>query len=186
MPENRRFSMRSLLTALSAVAIAAATVLPVTAATADTAARCDTDWGSLPKSIPWQHSVVTDVRAGQHPCFDRLVIDGASMAWVRYVDQVSSDGSGHVVPVRGGARLEIVTNGSVVGEPWELGFVPANIREVVDVAGWQTFRQLAHAGEFEGHLTLGLGVRARLPFRLFVLTTPGREPRVVIDVAHRW
>jgi hypothetical protein len=29
-------------------------------------------------------------------------------------------------------------------------------------------------------------VRARLPFRVFVLRGPGSGSRLVIDVAHRW
>ena len=35
-------------------------------------------------------------------------------------------------------------------------------------------------------LLLGLGVRARLPMRAFVLDGPGDGTRLVIDVAHRW
>ena len=42
------------------------------------------------------------------------------------------------------------------------------------------------AGSFEGRTSLGLGVRARLPFRVFSLAGPGDGSRVVIDVAHRW
>lgn len=55
--------------------------------------------------------------------------------------------------------------------------------------GYSTFRQVAWAGSFEGQTTLALGVRARLPFRVFSLNrTPnsGHTPRLVIDVAHRW
>lgn len=33
---------------------------------------------------------------------------------------------------------------------------------------------------------LGLGVRARLPFRAFALAGPGGGTRLVVDVAHRW
>jgi hypothetical protein len=51
----------------------------------------------------------------------------------------------------------------------------------VNVSGYRTFRQVAWAGSFEGVTTVGLGTRARLPFRVFTL--PGR---VVVDVAHRW
>jgi hypothetical protein len=32
----------------------------------------------------------------------------------------------------------------------------------------------------------GLGVRARLPFRAFVLAGPADGSRLVVDVAHRW
>ena len=54
------------------------------------------------------------------------------------------------------------------------------------MAGYSTFRQVAWAGSFEGQTTVGLGVRARLPFRVFALTGPGTGSRLVIDVAHRW
>jgi hypothetical protein len=54
------------------------------------------------------------------------------------------------------------------------------------VIGFRTFRQVAFLGTFEGYTTIGLGVRARLPFRVFVLPGPGSGSRVVIDVAHRW
>lgn len=42
------------------------------------------------------------------------------------------------------------------------------------------------AGTFEGYTSLGLGVRARLPFRVFALDGPGDGSRLVVDVAHRW
>jgi hypothetical protein len=45
---------------------------------------------------------------------------------------------------------------------------------------------LASAGSFEGQTTIGLGVRARLPFRVFTLDGPGNGSRIVIDVAHHW
>jgi hypothetical protein len=66
---------------------------------------------------------------------------------------------------------------------------PADPSEAVNVSGFRTFRQVAFAGSFEGQSTIGLGVRARLPFRVFTLAAlPGSEqgPRLVIDVAHRW
>jgi hypothetical protein len=56
----------------------------------------------------------------------------------------------------------------------------------VNVTGYRTLRQVAHAGTFEGQTTIGVGVRARLPFRTFTLAGPGRGSRLVIDIAHRW
>ena len=56
-----------------------------------------------------------------------------------------------------------------------------------DVSGFTTFRQVVWAGSFEGQSTVGLGVRARLPFRVFTPNdTATRTSRLVIDVAHRW
>ena len=54
------------------------------------------------------------------------------------------------------------------------------------VTGFSTFRQVSWAESQEGLTAVGLGVRARLPFRVFVLDGPGAGSRVVVDVAHRW
>jgi len=155
-------------------------------ASAATAPYCGIYWGSLAKSADPQLGAgpVTNIRAGRHDCFDRLVfdIDGPPAKWsARYVDQVYQDGSGELVPLRGGAFLVIV----VIADSFT-SYVPQNQNEVVNVAGWQTFRQVALAGNFEGHYSIGLGVRARLPFRVFNLDGPGDGSRVVVDVAHRW
>ena len=50
---------------------------------------------------------LTNLRAGKHTCFDRLVVDvrGSAPGYrVEYVDQIIQDGSGTIVPVRGSAR----------------------------------------------------------------------------------
>jgi hypothetical protein len=54
------------------------------------------------------------------------------------------------------------------------------------VRGYDTFRQVAYTGSFEGQTTLGLGVRARLPFRVTTVAGPGTNTRLVVDVAHHW
>ncbi|HET7303785.1 MAG TPA: hypothetical protein VFJ12_04435 [Segeticoccus sp.] len=146
---------------------------------------CGIHWGSLARtSTRMTTARLTDVRAGRHGCFDRLVLDLSghdrrSGYTVRYVTHVRADGSGQVVPVRGGARLSVTANAPTT-HAW------SNPREVVDVTGFRTFRQVAWAGSFEGHSTLGVGVRARLPFRVFTLDGPGTGTRLVLDVAHRW
>jgi hypothetical protein len=71
-------------------------------------------------------------------------------------------------------------------ETGESTYVPANASELVNVSGFTTFRQVAWAGSFEGQSNIGLGVRARLPFRVFTLDGPGTASRLVIDVAHQW
>ena len=71
-------------------------------------------------------------------------------------------------------------------QPGKATFVPANRSEVTNVSNYKTFRQIAWAGSFEGHTSLGLGVRARLPFKVFTLAGPGNGSKLVIDVAHYW
>ena len=47
--------------------------------------------------------------------------------------------------------------------------------------------RVAWAGSFEGQTTLALGVRARLPFRVFTTYDAAtNRSRLVVDVAHRW
>jgi hypothetical protein len=99
---------------------------------------------------------------------------------------VRSDGSGALVPLRGGARLSVVVRAPAYDSSGRATYQPASRRELVNVAGYSTFRQIAWAGTFEGSTTIGLGVRARLPMRVFVLSGPGTGSRVVIDVAHHW
>ncbi len=65
-------------------------------------------------------------------------------------------------------------------------YAPHDRLHAVDVTGFRTFRQVAFLGTFEGQTEIVLGVRARLPFRVFFLSGPGAGSRVVIDVAHRW
>ncbi len=95
------------------------------------------------------------------------------------------DGSGFLVPLRGNAFLRVFT-ARAYDDNGKSTYNPANKNELTNVTGYQTFRQLADAGSFEGRTTLGLGVRARLPFRVFTLDGPGTGSRLVIDVAHHW
>ena len=99
---------------------------------------------------------------------------------------MTQDGSGAPVPLAGGAFLQVVVHAPAYDANGNLTYDPANDARIVNVRGFRTFRQVANAGSFEGQTTFGLGVRARLPFRVFLLAGPGAGSRVVIDVAHRW
>lgn len=193
-------SRRLLTTLFVTLALGTAPVATVTSmssattSTSTTTAACAAPWGSLPKQAGSMSSKqVVDVRAGRHACFDRLVIDinNAGSAtpgfYVRYVGQVTRDGSGAVVPLRGGARLQVVVRAPAYDGNGRSTYRPADESELVNVTGYSTFRQVAYAGSFEGQTTIGLGVRARLPMRAFVMPgAAGTGHRVVIDVAHLW
>lgn len=169
-----------------AVAATVAAIAVVAPSTAQAAPYCGITWGSLPKEAsPGSSAQLTDVRVGQHACYDRLVLDmsGDVRGYsVRYVDQVRFDGSGELVPLRGGARLEVTARAGA--DQLDSIFLPNG--ELADVSNYQTFRHVAWAGSFEGQTTVGLGARARLPFRVFILDGPGSGSRLVIDIAHRW
>jgi len=154
---------------------------------------CGLHWGSLPKQIGrgpgFPPSPLTGVRAGRHACFDRLVfdLDGAAAGGAaRYVSQVTRVAVDEPVPLRGGAFLEIALFAPSYNLDGRATLSPRDPAAIVAVGDFRTFRQVAAGGSFEGYTTVGLGVRARLPFRVFVLTGPGSHSRLVVDVAHRW
>ncbi|WP_457965734.1 hypothetical protein M1E17_04490 [Arthrobacter sp. D1-29] len=156
-----------------------------------TTSYCGLVWGSQAESKSAMSAAsVTNVRTGQHYCFDRMVVDlnGPVAGYhVRYVDAVRQDGSGHTVPLRGRAFLQVtVTAPSYDIQTGGATYSPANQAELTNVAGYQTFRQVAWAGSFEGSTDIGVGVRARLPFRVLTLDGPGSGSRLVVDVAHFW
>jgi hypothetical protein len=104
---------------------------------------------------------------------------------VRYVGQVVQDGSGRPVPLRGAADLRVVVH-TPAYDDGRATYDPRVDAEAVAVGGYRTFRQVAWAQSFEGTSTVGLGVRARLPFRVTVLDGPGDGARLVVDVSHTW
>ena len=165
--------------------------LGLTTSSASAAPYCGIVWGSLAKQGGVETApTLNGVRTGRHDCYDRLVLDlagGASAGYhVEYVDAVYRDASGELVPLRGGARLQVVVHAASFDLNGNPTYTPANPAELTNVTGYQTFRQVAFAGSFEGQTTIGLGVRARLPFRAFILAGPGTGSRLVVDVAHFW
>ncbi len=179
---------------VAAIATALGLVLLAPAGPA-AAAYCGITWGSLAKSGTHDPGgdTLRNVRAGQHTCYDRLVIDLAhaprfSAYSVRY-STVEQPGSGTAIPLRGAADLEIVLQTHAYDSVGRPTYDPARDSEAVNVTGFRTFRQVAWAGSYEGSSTIGLGVRARLPFRVTVLAgAPGHTDgaRVIVDVAHAW
>ncbi|MDL5199040.1 hypothetical protein [Streptomyces sp. ALI-76-A] len=154
------------------------------------AAACPTGWGSGTKGSPDSGAVpLADIRTGRHDCFDRIVFDvpggGDHIGYfVRYVDRLHQAGSGDPIPVSGGAILEVRVAApsydpetGAVAYPGDVGGpLPG-----VNLSGYRTFRDTRFAGSFEGETQIGVGVRARLPFRVIPL-----PDRLVVDVAHSW
>ena len=132
---------------------------------------------------------VTGVRAGQQDCYDRVVIDLAGDAskkpgfQVRYVNQVRQDGSGKPVVLRGGAFLVVVVGAPSYDASGQATYLPADATELANVTGYQSLRQIASAGSFEGTSTFGIGLREQLPVKASIIDEGGKV-RLVVDVAH--
>jgi hypothetical protein len=184
--------------ALLAVTATAGLSLVVAAPTAyaegsagTTAAACATGWGSLPKtesnSAP---AFLTSIRTGSHDCYDRIAFDipaGSTSRlgyYVQYVDDFGQEGSGDPIPVSGGAILEVRVIADSYDRENQTVTYPGRVKQPlpgVDLTGYTTFRDTKFGGSFEGHTKVGVGVRARLPFKVTQLSD-----KLVVDVAHSW
>lgn len=189
MRSRTLWATAALVTATLGVAAVPAVAAPATAARAATA--CPTGWGSLDETNSAATATpLTNVRTGRHDCYDRFVVDvpGASATslgfWVGYVDQFYQDGSGRPIPVGGGAILEIRVNAPAYNPETGASTYPGRVAQPlpgVNLTGYRTFRDTRYGGSFEGVSQFGLGVRARLPFRVLRLAD-----HLVVDVAHTW
>ncbi|MFF1253670.1 hypothetical protein ACFVYC_14380 [Pseudarthrobacter sp. NPDC058329] len=182
--------MKKLLIWLTALLMAVGLGILVPGPASAATSYCGLQWGSLAKAGPdFSTASVTNVRTGQHYCFDRMVIDlnGPVKGYtVGYVSDITQDGSGAIIPVRGGARLQLTLKAPAYDQNGNATYSPRNRTELSNVSAYQTFRQAVYAGSFEGYTTVGVGVRARLPFRVLTLDGPGSGSRLVVDVAHFW
>jgi len=123
--------------------------------------------------------VVTGIRYASHAAdgYDRIVFDipGPPPGYTaKYVTQVIQDGSGNPMSVPGAQHLTIV-------------FTPAQAHRdngTVTVSGTHTvnlptLKSYAVAGDFEGHVTIALGLNTKHGFHVAELAD-----RVYIDVAN--
>lgn len=130
-------------------------------------------------SGPWE-LVLDQVRVGEHPGFDRIVVEltGAGVpGWaVQYVDRPRLDGSGEHVSVAGDAFLDIYAS-HTTWSPSDLYDGPTRL-PARDSTGVD---EVYVVGTFEGDTQVIAGVRGGArPFRVFTLSDPAR---LVVDVA---
>lgn len=127
-------------------------------------------------------ALVTNIRAGSHQGFDRIVLDIAGplpQVSHRFVDELIAEGSGDVVWLTGEQFALVTLNPAAAhdgrGDPTYLG--PWKFRT------WRLDNVMAVAitGDIESYLSLGLGLRHQAPVTVFTVDSPAR---VVIDVGH--
>jgi len=169
-----------------AVVAAAPSASAATAPMTATPNLCQVPVDRFTPVTPWPgQTVATGLRIGQHPTFDRVVVDLTQFAGsyqVRYVPRVIEDGSGATVPLRGTAFLEL-RMGAVGHDENGHSTIPVSNY----VVKWPSFLQVKTTGDFEGQLQVGIGLRSKADFVVSPLTSPNR---LVIDVArpgqHPW
>ncbi|HEY6749038.1 MAG TPA: hypothetical protein VI357_25375 [Mycobacteriales bacterium] len=164
-------SIRRIAVALGAVAVAAVSVLALTAGPAAALPA----FGTAPVTGGAAPVTVTAVTVGSHTGFDRVVFTstGPISSWeVRYVPQVTNDPTGAPVPLLGAADILVVVHGT----DWTAHpSVQPDLRP-----GLPALKQVRGAGEFEATLSYGIGQQRKAGFRVFTLTGPDR---LVVDLA---
>lgn len=152
---------------------------------------CGITWGSTAKSGGTLSSApLVEVRTGRHDCWDRVVFEfaGPANGYSVAYGQTWTEGQGLALGpyTAGGALLRVQLRAPAYDDA-HLATVPYRTGDhVARVLGYPTLRDVVFGGSFEGYTTFAVGVRAQLPYRVFVLTGPGGHSRIVLDVAHRW
>ncbi|MGP3992043.1 AMIN-like domain-containing (lipo)protein [Streptomyces sp. 3N207] len=146
------------------------------------ATSCPRSWTSTAKSSPATTTKqLKTITVGKNACFDRMVFNikgltGKAGYRAEYVKKFKQDGSGEEIKVKGGAILNIHVNApsydTSTGKSW-------NPAKGVNVTGYKTFRDVKFGTSVEGQTQVGLGVRAKLPFRVSQSGT-----KLIVDVAH--
>ena len=169
---------------VGAAGSAAATEKPAaTVRTAAAAPYCGITWGSLAKSGgTLSQARLIEARTGRHTCYDRVVFEfnGAANGYSVHYGEAYTEGQGQPMsPITAGGALLAVSL-RAPASTYRTG------DHVANVTGYRTLRDVVFGGSFEGYTTFAVGVRARLPYRVFVLSGPGTHSRIVLDVAHQW
>lgn len=154
-------------------ALAAAAALAIGAAPS---AHADSAAG--PSSLPILPRLV-GVSASHHAGFDRLLLtfdrEATPPTSATWATAVYGDPSGHAIPVPGRALLRVVIRGAdahtYAGRP------TAVLDQALPLPGLVSLRK---AGDYEGVITLGVGVALRTSFRVHAL--PGTAT-VALDVS---
>lgn len=136
---------------------------------------CHVRWGSKEKGVNLSSTVsgtrALGVRTGHHGCYDRVVFDLDGQPGKTAAIYAPGKKTGMQV-LAVGATTHLVPAGVKAGD-----VLPTRYR---------TVRGVVYGGSTKGVDAVGLVLRGRLPYRVFLLKGPGGHNRVVVDVAHRW
>lgn len=139
--------------------------------------EADTTMKTLRPEEPSQ-LVVTGMRTGSHPGFDRVVFDlegeGNPGWFIDYTASASQQGSGNPIAFEGTTALNVNIDGTVY--PHEIGMQVPDLRTT---GGSGNITQVISAGTFEGRSQFIVGLNKPTPYSVQILEDP---KRLVIDL----
>jgi hypothetical protein len=147
---------------------------PPTAEPLDTT-QCGTATATTPAEL-------SNIRSGRHDSFDRIVLEFSGpepMCSASYVNQIVADGSGEPISLDGNAFLQVALSGAAAHDG--AGKSTYDGPDMIDTPELQNVAAVTLAGDFEGQVTIGLGLNVKTHYKVFALSGP---TRVVIDVGH--
>jgi hypothetical protein len=163
-------TVRVIRTAATVVALASATAVAITVPVASASAATQP-----------RQSVLTDIRVGRHATYDRVVLDfrGAApgAAATRWVARLTADPSDRPIPLPGKRFLVVVEQNAAAHDA--AGHGTYRGRATFTTPQLRNVRAVALAGDFEGVLSVGLGVTHTAWVHTFTLSNPSR---LVVDV----
>ncbi|MBC6449319.1 AMIN-like domain-containing (lipo)protein [Actinokineospora xionganensis] len=125
---------------------------------------------------------LTGIRVGRHDTFDRVVLDftgPAPTATYEAADELFADASGEIDWLTGATFVQLRAQPAAAhndaGAPTYTGPRKFRTRELANVMA------VSLNGDFEGIVSVGLGLRRAASVNVFSLTSP---TRLVVDVQH--
>lgn len=166
--------------ATTVTALALTTCAVLTAAPSSARAVWDTSPVHVAHAVKGTPGIV-DLRVGEHPTYDRVVIDmsGAVTGYdVRYVAGLHYDPSGEQVPLRGARFIQITLKPATAHDAQGNSIYRGQRLAQYTLPA---LRGTALIGDYEGVVSFGVSLSRLTTFRVFELHAPDR---LVIDLHH--
>ena len=128
---------------------------------------------------------LTGISAATGPCGDRVIFQVAGVSSVGYrigyADQLLGIGSGLPISVAGAKILVVNLEVPAYDDAGQATFEPQDPKNLVDVSGLTSVKQVAWAGSFEGYSLIGIGVDKVRPYSVTVVA--GHPTKVIVEIA---
>ena len=95
------------------------------------------------------------------------------------MNQIVADGSGQPISLHGNVFLQVTLRGAAAHN--DAGELTYNGPDIIDTPELANITAVTLAGDFEGDVTIGLGMNVKTRYQVFALSGP---TRVVIDAGH--
>lgn len=133
---------------------------------------------TVPASGTTSYPTLTNVRYAKQTGFDRVVFDfsGELPSWTAKFGTLEGEGTGDPIPVAGAVDLIVRFNPARAHD--DSGHATYPIQNTLD-PNLPAVRQIRFGGDYEGYVSVGLGLRDIVAYKIYTLTD-----RVVIDITH--